>query len=138
MAYFTENFNQEYAMFNQIYRLGSGEALTPAQDFAVLTVDDPFGGGYVYAAFRRMFDPNGVSAPGCTAAGPKMITRTQNDVTKWNDAKGVNKNDPTDDVLINDERNIPRNTAWWEGRVREDVRNLEMMRGLYGVFGRAI
>jgi hypothetical protein len=118
--------------------LGSGEALTPAQDFSVLTVDDPFGGGYVYAALRRMFDPNGVSAPGFTAAAPKMIERTRGDVTKWNDAKGVNKADPSDDVLINDERNIPRNTAWWEGRVREDVRSLEMMRGLYGVFGRAI
>jgi len=138
MAYFTDNFNQEYAMFNQIYRLGSGEALTPAQDFTVISVDDPFGGGYVYAALRRAFDPNGVSAPGSKAAAVKMVERTRNDSTKWNDAKGVNKEDPTDDVLINDERNIPRDSKYWEGRVREDVRNLEMMRGLYSIFGRAI
>ncbi len=138
MAYFTENFNQEYAMFNQIYRLGSGEALTPAQDFTVLSVDDPFGGGYVYAALRRQFDPNGVSAPGSKAAAVKMVERTRNDATKWNDAKGANKQDPSDDVLINDERMIPRDSKYWEGRVREDVRNLEMMRGLYGLFGRAI
>jgi hypothetical protein len=138
MAYFTDNFNQEYAMFNQIYRLGSGEALTPATGFTVVTVDDPFGGGYVYAALRRTFNPNGVALAGQDAAAQKMIERTRVNSQKWNDAKGVNKNDPSDDVLINDERNIPRNSAYWEGRVREDVRNLEMMRGLYDIFGRAI
>ncbi|MBL8949292.1 MAG: zinc-dependent metalloprotease, partial [Myxococcaceae bacterium] len=138
MAYFTENYNQEYAMFNQIYRLGSGDAITPAQDFTVISVDDPFGGGYVYAALRRQFDPNGVSQPGSKAAAVKMVERTKANVTKWNDAKGPNKDDPTDDVLINDERNVPRDSKYWDGRVREDVRNLEMMRGLYGVFGRAI
>ncbi len=138
MAYFTENFNQEYAMFNQIYRLGSGEALTPATGFTVVTVDDPFGGGYVYAALKRTFNPNGVALAGQDAAAQKMIERTRTNTQKWNDAKGVNKDDPSDDVLINDERNIPRNSAYWEGRVREDVRNLEMMRGLYEIFGRAI
>jgi hypothetical protein len=132
MAYFTDNFNQEFAMFNQIYRLGSGEALTPSSDFEVISVNDPFGGGYVYAALKRQFDPRPF------AAGPKMVIRTQSDSTKWNDSKGPDKNDPSDDVLINDEENVPRDSAYWEGRVREDVRDLEMMRGLYGIFGRAL
>ncbi|MBK7863780.1 MAG: zinc-dependent metalloprotease [Archangiaceae bacterium] len=132
MAYFTDNFNQEFAMYNQIYRLGSGEALTPASDFEVISVDDPFGGGYVYSALKRQFDPRPF------AAGPKQVLRTRSDNTKWNDARGPLKNDPSDDVLINDESNVPRNAAYWEGRVREDVRNLEMMRGLYDIFGRAI
>ena len=110
----------------------------PRSDFAVVSVDDPFGGGYVYASLRRMFDPNGVAQAGSKAAAPSMVLRTKADATKWNDAKGVDKKDPSDDVLINDEKNIPRNSAWWEGRVREDVRNLEMMRGMYDIFGRAI
>ena len=83
MAYFTDNFNQEFAMFNQIYRLGSGEALTPAADFQVISVDDPFGSGYVYAALKRTLDPKPF------AAGPKMVQRTRFDVTAWTNASSI-------------------------------------------------
>jgi hypothetical protein len=126
MEYFTDNFNQEFAMFNQIFRLGSGENLTPADDFQVLSINDPFGGGYVYAAMKRTFDPKPF------AAGPKMILQTQNDCTKWGDARNNTPDDPTDDHPVDG-----LSPAQWEGIVRQDVRNLEMMRGLYDVFGRA-
>src|SRR5262249_49729315 len=127
MAYFTDNYNQEFAMFNQIFKLGSGESLTPADDFQVLSLNDPFGGGYVYAAMKRTFDPKPF------AAGPKMIVRTQNDVAKWNVARNNTPDDPTDDHLVDG-----LSSSEWEGLVRENVRNLEMMRGMYDVFGRAL
>jgi hypothetical protein len=127
MAYFTDNYNQEFAMFNQMYRLGSAEALTPADDFQVLAIPDPLGGGYYYAALKRTFDPRPYQA------GPKMILRTQGDVDKWNDARNNTPDDPTDDHLVDG-----LSSSQWEGVVRDDVRNLEMMRGLYDIFGRAL
>jgi hypothetical protein len=131
MAYFTDNFNQEFAMFNQIYRMGSGEALTPASDFVVESVDDPFGGGYVYAAMRRLV--NVTNQTPFVAAGPSMVMRTRTDVRKWHDAQNNTPRDPTDDHPVDG-----LSPAQWEGKVREDIRALEMMRGLYAIFGRAI
>jgi hypothetical protein len=115
MMYFTENFNQEFASFNQIYRLGSGEALTPADNHTVVSFSDPFGGGYVYAAMKR----NGVTDP---AANVQMIELAALQKSKWDTAKTNNM--PVDGLTA----------AEWEGKLRESVRNLEMMRGLYDIF----
>ena len=73
-----------------------------------------------------------------------MVLRTQADAARWNDAKGPDgiqntaQTPSNDDKLVNDDKGVPRSAAWWEGLVRDDVRNLEMMRGLYDIFGRAI
>jgi hypothetical protein len=127
MAYFTDNYNQEFAMFNQVFKLGAGDALQPASDFTVLTIDDPFGGGYTYSALERTLDPKPF------AAAPKMVLRTKGDVDKWNQARNNTPDDPADDVLVDG-----LSSSAWEGLVREDVRDLEMMRGLYGIFGKAL
>ncbi len=116
MAYFTENFNQDFASQNQVFRLGSGESVTPAAGYTVLQFNDPFGGGYTYAALKSS-----------TATElPASVTLVQAGITaqqKWEQAKTAG---PVDGLTATE----------WEAKTREVVRSLEMMRGLYGVFGR--
>ncbi len=130
MAYFTENFNQEYASFSQIYRLGSGEALTPTENYSVLSFPDVnavgadatcyaslsgISGGYTYAALQK----NGSTTPVTPAV--LLIERAQNLTLKFCDTN-----------TSADEK------AEISGKLRDTVRSLEMSRGLYDVFGRAI
>ena len=118
MAFFTANFNLEFANFNQIFRLGSGDALTPAAGFSVVTFQDPFGGGYSYAAMKK----TGQLVP---TAGVEMVERAALQKTKYDAA--VASNQPVDG----------KTAAQWETELRGSARTLEMMRGLYDIFGRA-
>ncbi|MCA2980031.1 MAG: zinc-dependent metalloprotease, partial [Myxococcaceae bacterium] len=119
MAFFTENFNLEYAEFTKIYRLGGDEALDPAPGYDVVQFSDPFGGGYVYAALRKLNDPK-------LTTGAAIVLRAQAEKAKWDQARNLNQR--IDGLTAGE----------WEGRVRETVRNMEIMRGLYRIFGRAL
>jgi len=119
MAFFTQNFNLEYAEFSKVYRLGSGEALTPAAGYETVEFNDPFGGGYVYAALRKLNDP-------LPTTGASIVLRAQAQQAKWTQAKNLNQ--PVDGLTA----------AEWESKVRETVRTMEIMRGLYNIFGRAL
>ncbi len=118
MAFFTANFNLEFANFNQVFRLGSGDNLTPSAGFSVVTYEDPFGGGYIYAGLKRTGDTN-------PPAGAAMVERAASYRTKWELAKTTNQ--PVDGM----------SAAQWETEVRQATRTLEMMRGLYDIFGSA-
>jgi hypothetical protein len=117
MAFFTSNFNMEYANFNHVYRLGAGDNLTPADGFEVVRFDDPFGGGYVYAAMQEI----GATNP---PAAPYMVRQAASYAAKWNQAR--TSGHPVDGL----------NAAQWEEKVRDAARTLEMMRGMYDIFGR--
>ncbi len=118
MAYFTTNGNMEFANFNQVFRLGSSDNLTPAAGFSVVTFNDPFGGGYVYAAMKK----TGLVNP---PAGAAMVERAAGLRVKWEAAVAANQ--PVDG----------KTAAQWEVEVRDATRTLEMMRGLYAIFGRS-
>jgi hypothetical protein len=118
MAFFTANFNMEYANFNNVYRLGANDNLTPADGFEVVRFDDPFGGGYVYAAMQKLGDPN-------PPAAPFMVRRASEWGQKWAQAKASGA------------RVDGLTAAQWEEKVRESIRTMEMMRGMYDIFGRA-
>jgi hypothetical protein len=118
MAFFTQNYNLEYAEFSKVYRLGSGEALTPAPGYESVQFNDPFGGGYIYAALRKVGDP-------LPSTGASIVLRAQTQQAKWTQAKNLNQ--PVDGLTASE----------WEAKVRETVRTMEIMRGLYNIFGRA-
>ncbi len=119
MAYFTGNFNQEFANFNQVFRLGSGESITPSPGFNVVTFADPFGGGYVYAALKK------TTTATVPTAGAFMVEKANAEKVKWETARTSGQ--PVDGLTA----------VQWEAKVRDDVRTLEMMRSLYDIFGRA-
>ncbi|MFO0594099.1 MAG: zinc-dependent metalloprotease [Myxococcaceae bacterium] len=118
MAFFTANFNLEFANFNQVFRLGSSDNLTPAPGFTVVTFADPFGGGYSYAAMKK----TGATVP---TAGVMQVERAEALRVKWQAA--VTSGQPVDGKTADQ----------WENDVRQATRSLEMMRGLYDIFGRA-
>lgn len=118
MAFFTANFNLEYANFHNIYRLGAQDNLTPADGFEAVTFPDPFGSGYIYGAIQRVNDP----APPAAAF---MVRRANEWSAKWAAAKAANQ--PVDG----------HSAAEWEEKVRDATRTMEMMRGMYDIFGRA-
>ncbi len=138
MAFFTTNFNLEYAEFSKVYRLGSSEALTPADGYDVVTFSDPFGGGYSYAALKKQ---GAATLP----SGPTMVVRGQEQTDKWAQVcrldKGLPPGAPVDLPCVGGTGTNTvdgQNAAQWEANVRETVRSLEMMRGLYDIFGRAL
>lgn len=118
MAYFTTNGNMEFANFNQVFRLGSSDNLTPAAGFEVVRFEDPFGGAYIYAAIKK----TGVTNP---PAGAAMVERAATYATKWNLAKTSMQ--PVDGKTADQ----------WEVEVRQATRTLELMRGFYDIFGSA-
>jgi hypothetical protein len=118
MAYFTTNGQMEFANFNQVFRLGSSDNLTPAAGFTVVKFDDPFGGGYIYAAMKKTGQTN-------PPAGAAMVERATALKVKWDAA--VTSGQPVDG----------KTATQWETEVRQAIRTLEMMRGLYDIFGRS-
>jgi hypothetical protein len=118
MAYFTDNFNLEFANYNQVYRIGSSEALTPEPGFSEERFDDPFGGGFTYAALVKVGDPD-------PPAAARLIRVAKTQHTKWTAALA-----DTNKVADG------RSAAQWEADVRESLRSLEMMRSLYNIFGK--
>ena len=134
MAYFTDNSNQEFASFNQVYKLGSGEALQPADNYTVVSFPDPTNvgvatelakqlpdlvGGYIYAGLKQTTGSIYVGTP----AAVMMIDRANLQSAKYVSAKTTGT------------RVDGLTAAEWEGKLRETVRSLEIMRGLYGIFG---
>ncbi len=113
MAYFTENLDQDFANQNRVFKLGSGESMTPAPGYKLETFADPFGGGYIYAAPSK----DDGSAP---VAAPRQILMAKDFKAKWDAA--VSAGDAFE-------------AAKWEAKTRDAVRNLEMMRGLSSIFG---
>jgi hypothetical protein len=125
MAYFTGNLELDFAQQNQVFRLGSGESVTPATGYELVTFDDPFGGGYSYAAIQKI----GTTEP---AAAAFEILRARQLKSDW-DFKRQQAAIETDPVLKAQWEAL---AAEYEGKTRESVRNLEMMRAFYNIFGR--
>ncbi len=119
MASFTDNFNMEYAERNRVFRLGAGDNLDPAPGFKVEEFHDPFGGGYIYAAVRE--DP-AVALTQPVPAAAVMVMRAAQEKIDWENAKLTG----TDEEI-----------ATTEAALRQSVRTLEIMRGMYSIFGAA-
>jgi hypothetical protein len=122
MAFFTENFNQDFASQNQVFTLGAGDAVAPIPGFRTVSAADPFQGGFSHAALCRLSDP---ADPASACAAPltpaaTLVLRAASQTQAWRAAP------PGEEAAAR------------EGALRETVRSLELMRSLYGLFGRAL
>ncbi len=109
-----------------MFRLGSGERLNPASGWEQVVFPDPtqpamvaalpsdLVGGYQYAALHQVGDTNPEAAASSIATANQQAANYYSAVTNNNAA----------------------DQAYWEGKLRETVRNLEVMRGLFDIFGR--
>jgi hypothetical protein len=115
MANFNSYYDNRYATGQQVFRLGSGEGLTPTAGFTVEQFSDPFG-GYVYAALKK-------TGSTLTPAGLALVNKANAANAKWELAKSsAAKVDGLD-------------ADQWEAVLREDIKSLEITRGLYIVLG---
>jgi hypothetical protein len=140
MAYFSGNLELDFAQQNQVFRLGSGESVTPAAGYAVVSFADPFGGGYSYAALKDAGISSGLDLTVCVPdqvvapmpAAPFEVTRAGFYKHLWVCKRelAAATTDPTLKATYQAE------SVKYEAKTRESVRNLEMMRALYNVFGR--
>ncbi|MHB8873282.1 MAG: zinc-dependent metalloprotease [Myxococcaceae bacterium] len=118
MSNFNSYYDNKYATYNQVFRLGSGESVTPIAGFTVEQFSDPFG-GHIYAALRK-------TASTVQPAGTTLIANSNGFKAKWDLAKSTNA--PVDGLTA----------AEWESKIRENIKSLEIMRGLYLVLGNQI
>ncbi len=109
MAFFTSNYSQSFPDNFKVFRLGAGEALEPGADFEVISFTDP-DSGQVYATLNPIGDTfdNGATM---------MIKQG----IRWTDAY---TNAATEEEADN---------AYYE--VRDVVDRVNLLRGLYDVFG---
>lgn len=141
MAFFTENYNMEFANFNKVFRLGSGDAITPEPGFDVVQFADPYGGGYVYAALQITGDTNPPAGPytvgransirakmGNACPSPGQVVNFRGGLECCTDSSCANR--------VATSTVDSKTFKGWEGELRETIRLLEMMRGLYNIFGR--
>jgi hypothetical protein len=123
MASFTDVFNQDFADQNKVFRLGSSENVTPAPGFEVVSFADPFGGGYSYAAMRKVGDPQ---PPAAAFQVQRAIELKADWDYKVQQAQA--STNPADKAYWQEQ------AAEYEGKTRDAVRNLELMRGMYATF----
>jgi hypothetical protein len=113
MALFSVNYDLDYSKANQVFKVGAGEAIPSnliPNGYAATCVDDPFS-GHQYCA---------VQATGQTRDTPavRMIKEAQADRNAWSGATGATK-------------------SYWADVFKDDTRDLDMMRGMYAVYGKA-
>lgn len=112
MALFNVNYDLDYSKENQVFRVGSGESF-PVQagdGYELVTVDDPTSGAR-YGAIRSLA-PNARMTPAVAA-----ILQTR---FRWQDYENAPPADKTIYLEI----------------FKDGVRDLDMMRGMYAVYGK--
>jgi len=112
MALFNVNYDLDYSKENQVFRVGSAESF-PVQSsdgYELVTVDDPTSGAK-YAAIRSLA-PDARMTPAVAA-----ILQTRN---RWQDYENAPAADKTIYLEI----------------FKDGVRDLDMMRGMYAVYGK--
>ncbi|MCI0569882.1 MAG: hypothetical protein L0Y66_03955, partial [Myxococcaceae bacterium] len=121
MSFFTENFNQDFATQNQVFILGSGDSVEPITGYKQVKYADRFGGGFSYAALCKLSIPTDVNSA-CVQppAAATMVLRAEQLATQMDAETDAGKR------------------AALEAELRETERSLDIMRGLYGVFGRVL
>jgi hypothetical protein len=138
MALFRVNYDLDYAKANQIYKLGSGEAFQVASGYHTVQVEDVIT-GHRYVAVERD------GAPPNTTGAIKMINNANDYRTMyldpttcpvpdylfylgWNCMPQEQANNP---ALVEDRR------KFWKEQFQDAIRDLELQRSMYQIFGKA-
>lgn len=123
MATFTNNFDLDYAKRNQVFKLGSGQDLTPPAGWEKVEITDPFSGTR-YAALRNVNNPEETPAI-------RMILTAQDYLDVMNDPTIV----MLEEWQKADQSEITQTRAEYTEAFKDQLRNLDLMQGYYSVFG---
>ena len=129
MALFPINYDYDYAKSNQVVKVGSGESFTVAPGYQAVEVDD-FTTGHRFIALQKV---DGAGNP----VGPKTPAVRMVEFAKFN--KSI-VDDPT--IALNpdeyeNEAALAETRELYTGQFRDAIRDLDLMRGFYSIFGKA-
>lgn len=138
MAMFRTNYDLDFAKSNQIFKLGSGEAFTVAPGYHTVEVQDPEV-GHRYVAVERD------GAPPHSTPAVRMIAIANDYLSMVNDPAKC----PLPDFLFtqgyaclsadkaNDPALVGERRRFWLELFRTGIRDLDLQRGMYAVYGKA-
>lgn len=138
IALFRTNYDLDYAKANQIYRLGGSEQFTVASGYETVEMPDVTTGAR-YVAIQK------VGAPINSTSAVRMINIGKDYLTMVNDPT---TNPLPDYILVlgysamspaqaNNPAYVEDRRRYWTELFRNHVRDLDLQRGMYDVFGKA-
>jgi|APLak6261679142_1056127.scaffolds.fasta_scaffold00076_42 hypothetical protein len=138
MALFRVNFDLDYAKANQIFKLGSGEAFTVAAGYHKVEVPDVVTGHRYVAIEKDGAAPNSTGAVRMIGIANEYLTMVRDPATcplpdyvffqGYTCLPADQANNP---AIIEDRR------KYWTEVFQDAIRDLDMQRGMYSVFGKA-
>lgn len=138
MALFRTNYDLDYAKANQLFKLGGGEAFTVTPGFHTVEVQDPVTGHRYVATEADGAPPNSTGAVRMIRIAQDYLTMVQNPATcplpdyvfflGYSCMSAEAANNP---ALVEDRR------KFWLEVFQDQVRDLELMRGMYQAYGKA-
>jgi hypothetical protein len=138
MALFKVNYDLDYAKANQIYKLGSGDAFTIAQGYHTIELQDAVTGHRYIAIEKDGAPPNSTGAVRMINIGNEYLQMVQNPATcplppyvffqGFQCLPAEQANNP---AILEDRR------KYWTEIFQDHVRDLDMQRSMYQIFGKA-
>lgn len=138
MAFFKVNYDLDYAKANQIYKLGGGETFTLATGYHTVEVPDVVTGSRYVAVEADGAPPNSTGAVRMINIANDYLTMVQNPATcpvpdylfflGYGCMDAAQANNP---ALLEDRR------KYWTEVFQDSIRDLDLQRGMYQVYGKA-
>lgn len=138
MALFRTNYDLDYAKANQVYKLGGGEAFTVTPGYHTVETQDPVTGHRYLAVEADGAPPNSSSAVRMIRIANDYLTMVRNPATcplpdyifflGYSCMSAENANNP---ALVEERR------KYWLEVYQDQIRDLDLMRGMYQVYGKA-
>lgn len=138
MALFRTNYDLDYAKANQLYKLGGGEAFTVTPGYHTVETQDPVTGHRYVAIEADGAAPNSSSAVRMISIANDYLTMVNNPATcplpdyifflGYSCMSAENANNP---ALVEERR------KYWLEIYQDQIRDLDLMRGMYQAYGKA-
>lgn len=138
MALFRVNYDLDYARQNQLYKLGGGEQQTVSAGYHLVEVDDVLTGSRYAAIEKNGAAPDSTPAVKMINIAKEMQEMVQNPAKcplgPYLDYVGytcMNPEDARNPSLVEDRR------KYWSDIFQDQIRDLDLMRGMYQAYGKA-
>lgn len=138
MALFRVNFDLDYAKANQVFKLGSGEAFTVAPGYHTVEVADVINGHRYVAIEKDGAAPNSTGAVRMIGIANEYLKMVNDPATcplpdyvfflGYTCLPAEQANNP---AIIEDRR------KYWTEIFQDSIRDLDLQRGMYSIYGKA-
>lgn len=138
MALFRVNFDLDYAKANQVYKLGSGEAFTVAAGYHTVEVPDVINGHRYVAIEKDGAPPNSTGAVRMIGIANEYLKMVQDpalcplpDYVFFLGYSCLPADQANNPAILEDRR------KYWTEVFQDSIRDLDLQRGMYSIYGKA-